>query len=373
MSQLPLGQLIAFGFDGYDLDNDAKNLLAKEKACGVVLFKRNISSLEQVIELNSAIIGACSHEMPALISVDQEGGRVQRLRDICTSIPPMRTIGKLTEQDSTLPYRLGAMMARELSALGFNLDFTPVVDVDTNPQNPVIGERSFSRDAQEVATMGAALIRGMQGAGIAACAKHFPGHGDTDIDSHLALPAIHHDRQRIEQVELKPFYAAIAANVASIMTAHMSVPAFDDHLPATLSHPILTGLLREKMGFSGVIFSDDINMRAMSDHYDMREILLQGLYAGVDVFLICQDTQKSLLAIETLKQLVQDGEIGLPIIHAALARIAALKKRYIGAVAQPDLDYAKSIVACEPHMNLAKTWQDSQASSARPISAVDIS
>lgn len=351
MTDLPIGQLIAFGFEGTELCADSRQLLSQKNAGGVVLFKRNITSLEQVVALNASIMSCSPKASPPLICVDQEGGRVQRLKGICTTIPPMRVIGDAAKNDPDLPYRMGAMMGRELAALGFNVDFTPIMDVDTNPANPVIGDRSFSPDAHVVGRMGAALIRGMQGAGIAACAKHFPGHGDTNTDSHFDLPVVNHDVARLNAVEFAPFRDAIAADVASIMTAHIVVPALDS-VPATLSAKILQDILRKQLGFAGVIFSDDLNMRAIADRYDMREILLQGLHAGIDVFLICQDTEKSRLALETLTQLYQNGDIPTDILQGALARVAELKRRFIGTPALPDLSIAKTIVTSAPHLAL---------------------
>ena len=287
MSPESIAQLFVFGFEGSDLPQDAKRLLA-QNAGGVILFSRNIEETHQVTSLITQI-HECRHaDSFPLISVDQEGGRVQRLKDICTPIPTMAEVGVAAQRDDTIPYRLGALMGRELAALGFHLDFAPVVDVNSNPANPVIGERAFDHRPERVAALSAQFIRGMQQAGVSACAKHFPGHGDTDTDSHYALPTLNHTLERLEAVEWPPFRAAIEAGVASIMTAHVLFPELDQKWPATLSPAILEEFLLKRMGFQGLVFSDDLEMKALADHHSLEEMIYRGLMAGVDVFLICK-------------------------------------------------------------------------------------
>ncbi len=317
MSDLPLGRLFMFGFEGFSLPRQARDILEKDQALGAILFKRNIRSREQVYDLNRSI--------PGLVSVDQEGGRVARLKGLCTDIPPMREIGQAARRDSELPYQIGYSMGLELKELGFDLDFAPVMDIDTNPNNPIIGDRSFSRDPDEVARFGSRFIKGLQAAGILACAKHFPGHGDTDTDSHLDLPVITHGKDRIAHIELHPFRAAIQAGVASIMTAHILVPALDPVYPATLSHSILTGLLREKLGYEGVVVSDDLEMHAVADRYSIRELVRLGLLAGVDLFLVCKELDKTREAINAAHDLVDQGEVPKKRVLEALGRVAKLK------------------------------------------------
>lgn len=354
MKNLPLGQLFVLGFDGHTVPDVARDLLVKEGAGGAILFKRNVESLEQVVELNRALFELGSDEHPTLVSVDQEGGRVARLRGICTDLPPMRRVGELSIDDSDLPYRVGAMMARELGALGFHMDFAPVLDVDTNPANPVIGDRSFHHDARVVANAGVQLLRGMQQAGVAACAKHFPGHGDTAQDSHFELPALDHDMERLEKVELLPFRAAIDAGVASIMTAHVVFRPLDAELPATLSRAVMTQLLRERMGYDGVVISDDLEMKAVADRWDIEELVKIGLNAGVDLFLVCHDADKQSRAIEAAHRLVESGEVPLARAEEAIARVKRLKTRFMGAPSAPTLDEARAIVRSAPHLALAE-------------------
>jgi beta-N-acetylhexosaminidase len=316
MSELPLGQLFMFGFEGTSLPRRARDFLEKDQALGAILFKRNITSRDQVYDLNRSI--------PGLIAVDQEGGRVARLKGICTDIPPMREIGEAAKRDPELPFKVGYQMGRELKELGFDLDFAPIMDVDTNPKNPIIGDRSFSRDPDECARFGARFIKGMQSAGVLACAKHFPGHGDTDTDSHLDLPVIHHGPDRINHIELHPFRAAIQARVACMMTAHILVPALDPVYPATFSKPILTGILRERLGYEGVIVSDDLEMLAVADRYSIKEMVKLGLNAGVDLFLICRESDKTREAIDAAHDLVDRGEVPKERVLEALGRISLL-------------------------------------------------
>jgi beta-N-acetylhexosaminidase len=356
VTSLPLGQLFVFGFEGLEINAEVKSLLSDDGLAGAILFARNIESLEQVVALNRSLTELGTHDYPTLLSVDQEGGRVARLRGICTDVPPMRVIGDLSVDDPDLPYRLGAMMAREVGALGFHLDFAPVLDVDTNPANPVIGDRSFSRDQHLVASLGASFIRGMQEAGIAACAKHFPGHGDTDTDSHLDLPYVSHDKKRIENVELVPFQSAIDVNVASIMTAHIMLPALDAEHPATLSKNILQGILRQKLRYQGLIVSDDLEMKAVADRYSIRELVKQGLLAGVDLFLICKDLGKTHEAIEAVHDLVDSGQVPPERVLEALRRVQELKHKFVGSPALPELEYAKQMLKSNPHQAFAQKW-----------------
>ncbi|MDP2342113.1 MAG: beta-N-acetylhexosaminidase [Deltaproteobacteria bacterium] len=355
MARLPLGQLFVVGFDGSDVPHSAQDLIVDGGVGGVILFKRNIEGGEQVTALNTRLFELGQKAgTPLIVSVDQEGGRVARLRGIATDVPAMRVVGKAAESDPELPYRLGAMMARELVALGFHWDFAPVVDVDTNPLNPVIGERSFSRDAAGVGAIAARFIAGMQGQGIAACAKHFPGHGDTDVDSHLALPRLPHSLQRLREVELVPFVQAAKAGVASVMTAHVMFPALDADEPATLSAVILEQLLRQEIGYDGVVVSDDLEMNAVAERYPVEQLVEKGLNAGCDLFLICHDNAKAARAIEHAHRLVESGKVSRARAEQALARVAALKSKYVGAPAAPSWREAKALLRSAPHLALVE-------------------
>lgn len=326
------GQVLAGGFLGADATPPAEVVAALRagRLGGVVLFRRNIASLEQVAALNEALAQARSPRgVEPWIAVDQEGGRVRRLTAAqgASDVPAMRQVGDC--DDAGLAEEVGAVLGRELAALGFNLDFAPVLDVDTNPANPVIGDRSFSSQAERVARLGVALSRGLLSAGVVPCGKHFPGHGDTVVDSHFGLPVVEHDRARLDAVELVPFRAAVAAGMPLLMTAHVMLPALDATQPATLSAPIVRGLLRGELGFEGLVVSDDLDMAAVAERYPVEELVLRGLEAGVELFLICQSVEGWPRAWEALVRAAEaDSEVRERLLAAA-ARGVAVKARYL--------------------------------------------
>lgn len=350
---IPLAhQFFIAGLDRTTLSERERSLIVNQLG-GVILFKRNIESLEQVVELNSSIINT-NPDHPPLISVDQEGGRVARLRGICTDVPPLLELSSAFRKDETLSYRLGAMQARELVALGFQLNFAPVCDVLSNSDNEVIGDRAFSKDSLEVARWAMQYIKGLQGAGVAGCAKHFPGHGRTAIDSHLALPVIDTSLEDLHATELVPFKAAIEADVATIMTAHIITKPLDT-VPATLSEKTLSQLLRRQLGFTNVIISDDLDMKAVADHYALKDILEQAVMAGVDMFIIGNNLDKTVDAIAILQNLIDTDEKIRTQLMAAQARITTLRTRYVGKPLAPDLVAAQAMVRSRPHLELVSS------------------
>lgn len=243
-----------------------------------------------------------------------------------TALPPMRTIA---EQNSPgLCETVGALLAWELRAVGFDWDFAPVLDVDTNPKNPVIGDRAFSRKPERVAELGLALARGLEAHGVASCAKHFPGHGDTSTDSHLALPSLAFGNGRLERVELHPFKAYSAARLASVMTAHVIYRALDKKRPATMSPAALHGLLKTRLDFRGVVVSDDLEMKAIADHFSVERAAVEGVLAGVDLFLVCRHPDVQAAAIEAVYRAVKRGHIPRARLADAHARLAALEGRF---------------------------------------------
>jgi beta-N-acetylhexosaminidase len=231
--------------------------------------------------------------------------------------------------DAALVERAGRLLALEVRALGFDVDFAPVLDVDTNPANPVIGDRSFHRDAGEVARLGVALGRGLEAGGVAACGKHFPGHGDTSQDSHLALPSLPHPLERLRAVELLPFAHWAKAGLASVMTAHVIFDALDPGVPATMSRAVLDGLLRRELGYQGVVVSDDLEMKAISEHFSVERAAVEGLRAGVDCFLVCHQPDVQRRAIDAVVKAVETGEVPRARLEDARARMAALVRRFV--------------------------------------------
>ena len=333
-----IGQMLLFGWTG-DTPEESRTVgphaaaLVDEFAIGgVVLMGRNVGTPTQTRDTIGALQARAeaSGLPPLFVAVDQEGGRVQRLGPpLYPARPAARSVG-----DTGDPAQARASARRigeELREIGFNWDFAPVLDVNNNPKNPVIGDRAYGSDAALVAAMGAAAVRGFQeDAGILACGKHFPGHGDTDTDSHHALPRIGHDRVRLEAVEMVPFRAAIEAGLAAVMTSHILFLALDPALPATLSPAILTGLLRGELGFEGLIITDDLEMKGVADGWGAAEAAVLAVAAGADVLLCChtEETQREIQ--QALVQAVATGRLSEARVDESVARIAAAKGRWVG-------------------------------------------
>lgn len=330
------GQLALAGFAGHAIPAELRALAKEFDLGGVILFARNVESPEQVAEI-AREAQLMAGELPLWVSVDQEGGRVARLRSPFTVWPPMQTLGR--SGDDALAVRFAKALASELRAVGVTLDFTPVLDILTNPKNPAIGDRALADTPEDVARLGAAIIETLQAEGIAACGKHFPGHGDTSADSHDEMPLIEHPPDRLDAVELVPFKRAIAARVAGIMTAHILVPAIDDKRPGTLSPAIVTGLLKEKLGFPGMVFTDDIGMKAISARYTIAEASVLAIAAGCDAVLMCGDSQEpQFAALEAVVHAVEDGTLPLRRVEDALARHRRTKERFLAPPQPRPLD-----------------------------------
>jgi len=308
---------------------------------GVILFARNVAEPEQVAEL-SFESARLVPDLPLWVSVDQEGGRVARLRAPFTEWPPMATLGR--SGDVQLAERFARALAIELKAAGITLDYAPVLDVLTNARNPVIGDRALADKAEEVGRLGAAIIRALQGEGVAACGKHFPGHGDTSVDSHVELPLVEHPPDRLRAVEFVPFRAAVEADVATIMTAHLFAPSLDEQRPATLSRHVVTDLLRIELGFDGVILSDDLEMKAIAKNYAVPDAAILAIEAGCDGVLICSadyDTQARTL--EALIRAVETGRLAYARVEDALKRQQRAKERFLGAALTSRPSRAKTL------------------------------
>ncbi len=260
-------------------------------------------------------------QMPLLISMDAEWGLGMRFRKGVVQYPRPLMLGAI--QDNSLLYDLGAEIGRQLRDLGVHLNFAPVADVNNNPSNPVINDRSFGEDKYNVSTKAYMMMRGMQDQGVAACAKHFPGHGDTDVDSHHDLPVITHNRERLDDIELFPFRTLIKHDIKSMMVAHLNLPELEPAgLPTTLSHRVTTDLLRGEMGFKGVIFTDGMEMQAVSGKYPNGVAEVMAFNAGNDVILLPNDLP---LAFQSIKEKFTAGEISIERIEASVRRILALK------------------------------------------------
>ncbi len=359
-----IGQLLIGCLPGTTIPPEMRALARDFGLGGIILFARNIEAPDQVADL-AREIQTLATDVPLWVSVDQEGGRVARLRAPFTEWPPMATLGR--SGDAALAGRFAAALAAEMRAVGVTLDYAPVLDVHTNPKNPVIGDRALAEDAEMVARLGVAIIEGLQRNGVAACGKHFPGHGDTAVDSHHALPLVEHPPDRIRRVECVPFRAAIQANVAFMMTAHVLVPAFDEEKPATLSRRIVYDLLRDELDFTGVILSDDLEMKALAATYSVAEAAVGSIQAGCDGVLICRalsddrgrDIDVQAAALEALVHAVEDDQIPYKRLEDALARQRRAKERFLAMqmaapVAAAGRKALRQVIGCDAHRRVAE-------------------
>src|SRR6266850_655689 len=340
--------------------------LVRRGVGGVILFARNVVDPTQVAELSRTLKSNALG--PLLICIDQEGGRVQRLRPPhWTAWPSMRRIGEIDAQGglggmngAAVAETLGKMIAQELSACGIDLDFAPVLDVDTNPRNPVIGDRSFSRDPRRVARLGVAFAQALERAGVASCGKHFPGHGDTSQDSHMTLPRLAHDPARLWEVELVPFVAAARAAIASVMTAHIRFETLD-RLPATLS-PVTLGMLRKEVGFRGCCISDDLEMQAISENWGVPDAAELAIDAGCDAVLVCHTLQHQHDSVDAIARGARSGPMPRGRLEAASSRVQALQK-FARPASAVDPGAAPKACNTEEHRRFATSLNDAIARS----------
>jgi beta-N-acetylhexosaminidase len=355
------GQLLTLGFDGPSAPPELLARIGRSEVGGVMLFRPNIEAPRQVAALVRSLRAAGPVDSPLVVSVDQEGGLVQRLRHPLTEWPPMLAVGDAGNPQRTLA--VGRALGAELAALGIGWDLAPVLDVHTNPANPVIGNRAFGRTPEAVITHALAFWRGLRSSGVLGCGKHFPGHGDTHTDSHHDLPVVAHDQARLAAVELLPFAAAARAGLEALMTAHVMYPALDPALPATLSRPILTDLLRGELGFAGLLVSDDLGMAAVAARWPIDELVVTGLLAGLDCFVLREPAARQIAAWEALVR----GAETRPEVHARVlesaARVAAFKA--LARVGPPVSDEALAEVLAPPaHQALAASFRTTGGNSA---------
>ena len=303
-----IGKLFMFGFDGTKPTKEIISFIKKDGLGGVILFKRNIESKEQLRKLTASLQGAADGKL--LIGVDQEGGRVARLPKSMIELPPMADLGaEFKKSGKNIARLIGEQLGDLLTSFGINLDFAPVLDINTNPKNPVIGDRAFSDDPDIVVALTEEFIKGMLESGIIPCGKHFPGHGDTVEDSHFMLPRLKHDRKRLDAVELIPFKHAIKNDIPALVTANVVYEGVDPNNPATLSKIILSDILRGELGFKGVVFTDDLDMKAITNHMRQSEASLAAIKAGCDVTLICRSSGEQAEAFDIFKRALDKGDI----------------------------------------------------------------
>jgi beta-N-acetylhexosaminidase len=321
-----VGEMFMVGFYGTD-PKAASDLIKRYHVGGIILFSRNIRSAAHLKEMCEQLqqFRREVNDSPLFIAIDQEGGCVARITDGVTVFPGNMALGAIGSDD--LARQVGDVTGAELASLGINVNFAPVLDINSNPYNPGVGARAFGSDPTLAARLGAAMIRGIQQNGILAAAKHFPGLGEAKVDSHDQLPVVNASRKKLEARELAPFQAAIEANVGFVMTAHCVYPSLDRaRRPATLSKSILSTLLRKGMGFQGIIITDCLEMGAIEKHYAAPHSALMSVQAGANMLLICHTLEKQVAAFESLAQSLQKDNIYEKVVAASLGVIAEAKK-----------------------------------------------
>lgn len=320
-----IGQMLMVGFHGLEAPDYLLDWLRQGRAGGVILFARNVGSPAQLARLTGSLHDAAKY--PLLIGIDQEGGTVARLRHGFTESPGAMALASAGEGPA-LAEQISEILALEMQALGINWDFAPALDIAYNPANPSVGTRSFGANPMWVAQMGKAAVRGFQRGGVAACAKHFPGLGNTATDTHLALPVLDTSVDDLRQRDMQPFRMPVEGGIASVMTTHTIFSALDKQLPATLSPVIIQRLLREELHFEGVVASDCMEMKAIADHYGPGETAVLGALAGLDMIIFSHTRAMQETAHDALLAAAQSGRVPQNRIDAANERVAALKAAF---------------------------------------------
>ena len=327
-ARFQIGQCLGVGFDGPVIPDEYRELVRKYKIGNVIFFRRNVESFEQIRTLCADLTELIQSEtgLPPFILAGEEGGSVSRLGHIAGYTPCPMAMGATGDPENAKI--IGSWMGKAMRAVGINMDSGPVLDVFSNPDNAVIGTRSFGPDPETASAFGTAFLRGLQSAGVMGCGKHFPGHGDTSVDSHLAMPLVDKSEAEFRKTELPSFAAAIQAGIEAVMTAHVVLPAVDEERqPATVSKKILTGLLREEMGFQGVVISDGMEMKAVMDLYGIEEATLRAINAGCDMALICHSAEQASSTAEYLMRALGDGRLNPETLEDRVNRLTAWKKR----------------------------------------------
>jgi beta-N-acetylhexosaminidase len=335
-----IGQLIVAGFPEPRVTDELRELIADYKIGNIILFSHNVENAAQLRglcgELQRLIREATGH--PAFLSIDQEGGRVTRLPSDAVNVPGAMAIAATGRPE--LAYAAGRITARELRAFGINFNLAPVLDVNNNPANPVINVRSYGDTAETVETFGLQMLRGLQDGGVLAAVKHFPGHGDTAVDSHLGLPVIEKTLEQLEELELKPFRRAIAAGAEAVMSSHILFPAIEKNgVPGTMSRAILTDLLKRRLGFGGLVVSDCLEMDAIRRFYGTARGALVALKAGVHLIFISHTAALVKETVETLERAVLSGELPESVLDEAVDTVLFYKRKYADPAESPTSEH----------------------------------
>ena len=358
-----MGQLFIFGVGGREVGELPKAHIQKRFAGGFVLYEKNIRLPEQVAALTTELqklSKATSRGIPLFIAIDQEGGKVSRFKKGITTLPGNMALGATRSQE--LAEKAGDITGIELAVLGINVNFAPVLDVNTNPRNPAIGVRAFGDSQKLVSQLGAAYIRGIQRHGVIATAKHFPGHGDTNADSYKKLPMVTKEKQHIEKVDLAPFRAAIDAGVGAIMTAHVHYPELDIHSAATLSHTILTRTLRQRLGFDGIIITDDLEMKAIEEQQDIGTAAVTAIQAGADMLLVPWTYKKQQAVYNAVRKALRNRIITNARLNKSVRRILMSKnaiglfERTFEHIENPQaINSPLAVIGSKKHKDIAQT------------------
>lgn len=322
-----IGQLVIVGVDGLTMNDEALQMIQTYKVGGFILFKDNIHDAEQTQSLLNQLKDANKNNpVPLWLSVDQEGGRVSRLSSEFETTPAAGDIG--AKNDLSYTRNIGQAIGMTLHALGFNMDFAPVLDINSNPKNPVIGDRSFGSTPETVIKHGIESMQGINSEGVAAVVKHFPGHGDTSVDSHYDLPLVNKSLEELQQFELLPFIEAINQDVDAIMIAHLLMMQIDDKQPASISTSVIDGLLRDQLGYDGVVITDDMTMGALLKNKSIGDAAVQTILAGTDIVLVSHQTDLRLEVLDSLKAAVENNTITEQRLDESLYRLLRLKQKY---------------------------------------------
>lgn len=322
-----IGQMVMVGFEGYEVNEEVSKLLEEQRVGGFILFKRNIKNGDQLLELiNSLKKSNSKNKNPLFISVDEEGGSVTRMPEELMKIPTNKKIGEINDRDFS--FGIGGLIADEVKAFGFNMNFAPVLDINSNPKNPVIGDRSFGAEEKKVSSLGIETMKGIQAKGVISVVKHFPGHGDTSVDSHVGLPVINYNMDRLKGFELVPFAEAVSSGADAVMVAHILLPQIDSVNPSSFSKVLITDVLRKELDFDGVVITDDMTMGAITENYDIGNAAVKSVIAGSDIILVCHGYKNEIAVINSLKSALDMGSISEKRIEESVYRILKLKQKY---------------------------------------------
>lgn len=322
-----IGQLMIIGFNGTSVDENLNDLVKNSYIGGVILFKDNVESLDGVTELiNNIKLLNIENKIPLFISVDEEGGVVSRIPNEFFKLPSSLSIGAYNNEN--MSYKVGEIIAQELKLMGYNMDYAPVLDVLSNPNNTVIGSRAFGRDVDTVSNLGVSVMKGISENNVISVVKHFPGHGDTSVDSHYGLPLVEKSLEELKELEFIPFQEAINNGADAIMVSHILLQNIDSENPATMSKKIVSNILRNEMNFDGVVISDDMTMAAIMDNYDIGEASVKAINAGVDIILVCHGYDNEMKVLNSIIEAVNSGEITEERLNESVYRILSLKNKY---------------------------------------------